>query len=381
MADCHIGGWRDDKLKEIGMLAFEKAINDIIERKLDFLLIAGDLFNTALPSIDMLKRTTIALKKMLSNNIPVYIIPGSHDFSPSDKTMIDVFEHAGLVKNVSKFKDGLLQFTHHDQNVKITGLLGRKGGLERFDYERLNKKHLEDEPGFKIFMFHTALNEFKPAGMELMDAQPVASLPKNFQYYAGGHVHFIFDRKENGSLLTYPGALFPNNFKELEEFKHGGFYIVDSELNFEWVPVNIKDVLSLRIDANAKSAVEIEKEILELNDFSDKVITIRIEGTLNDRPSSINFKNIYEQLNSAYCILRNTNKLCAKESEEIKPMDAENIDDIEMKMVEGSNISNPLLVKELISALSKEKYDGEKVTDFENRIANDAKKILNIEYL
>ena len=35
-------------------------------------------------------------------NIEVYVIPGSHDFSPSGKTMLDVLENSGLVINVNK---------------------------------------------------------------------------------------------------------------------------------------------------------------------------------------------------------------------------------------------------------------------------------------
>ena len=42
------------------------------------------------------------LKKLKDNEIECYIIPGSHDFSPSGKTMIDVFENSGLVINVMK---------------------------------------------------------------------------------------------------------------------------------------------------------------------------------------------------------------------------------------------------------------------------------------
>ncbi|MBI2665549.1 hypothetical protein HYX12_02945, partial [Candidatus Woesearchaeota archaeon] len=29
--------------------------------------------------------------------------------------------------------------------------------------------------------------------------------------------------------LTYPGALFPNNFTELEQYGKGGYYIVETE--------------------------------------------------------------------------------------------------------------------------------------------------------
>ena len=105
IADCHIGGWSELKLKELGMQVFSKTIKICVEKQVDFVLIAGDLFNTALPSIDLIKQVALDLRKLKNNKIPVYLIAGSHDYSPSGKTMLDVFENAGLVKNVVKINE------------------------------------------------------------------------------------------------------------------------------------------------------------------------------------------------------------------------------------------------------------------------------------
>jgi DNA repair exonuclease SbcCD nuclease subunit len=77
MADCHLGGWRDDKLTELGQKSFEKAIDICIEKKVDFVIIAGDLFNTAIPPIDSTKHCVNHLKRLQNENIPVYCIAGS----------------------------------------------------------------------------------------------------------------------------------------------------------------------------------------------------------------------------------------------------------------------------------------------------------------
>ena len=118
-------------------------------------MIAGDLFDTALPSIDILKSTAKILNRLKDFDIPIYIIPGSHDFSASGKTMLDVLENAGLVHNVMKFNNNKLDFTVDRTGVKLAGMFGRKGGLETYDYANLDKSNLESEPGFKIFLFHT----------------------------------------------------------------------------------------------------------------------------------------------------------------------------------------------------------------------------------
>ncbi len=386
LADCHIGGWREDKLTQLGINVFREAINKCVKENIGFILISGDLFNTALPAIELLKETAEILNIAKENNISVYIIPGSHDFSPSGKTMIEVLEKAGLLENVFKFKDNKLKFTLDKTGVKITGIYGLRAGLEKETYKELNKDNLENEQGFKIFMFHTALEEFKPEELEKVEGLSIASLPKNFNYYAGGHVHYIFDKKFNNGLLAFPGALFPNNFIEIEKFKNGGFYIVNDKLELNYIPITLKEVLSFKFDADTKLPEELEKEILNtIKDYEDKIITIRVEGILKQgKPSDIDFKKIFSKLEQAFIVLKNTNKLSSKEIEEIR-VESGNVNEIENKIVKD-NIGKLQILKDeeavthnLILCLNKEKLEGEKNIDFENRLVEDFVKVLDLK--
>jgi exonuclease SbcD len=390
MADCHIGGWREPQLKELSIKAFDLAIEKCISEHVAFILICGDLFNTALPSIDLIRDTAAILRKAKDHDISVYIIPGSHDFSPSGKTMLDVLEKAGLIENVVRFEEEKLVFTEDKTGVKIAGLLGKKGGLEKSYYETLDMSNLESESGFKIFMFHTALAEFNPKGMENMESQSVAALPKKFNYYAGGHVHFIFDKKMDDGLLTFPGALFPNNFKELEQFNHGGFYIVDNNLDFKYVDVNLKEVKNIVVDANNRTPEQVRFDILkDATDVDGKIVTVRVEGTLlSGKPSDVDFKSVLNSLSTAYIVLRNTTKLTSKEFEELK-VDTADVQDVELKLI-GQHIGQiPLmdmpkeqeekLIINLMAALNKEKEEGEKNFDFESRVIKDVLKVFALE--
>src|SRR3989344_5042598 len=168
LSDCHIGGWREPKMRDANARSFILAIDTCLQEMVDFVLISGDLFNTAVPAIDSLKMAVEQLKRLKDANVPVYIIAGSHDFSPSGKTMLDVLEEAGLVINVARgveLPDGRikLEFTIDQKTgVKLTGMIGKKGGLEVGYYHFLAKEHLEKEQGKKIFLFHSALAELKP---------------------------------------------------------------------------------------------------------------------------------------------------------------------------------------------------------------------------
>ena len=140
LADCHIGAWRDPRLRSLNAKAFESAVDKCIEQEVDFVLISGDLFNTSLPAIDGLKTAVTKLRQLKQKGIAVYIISGSHDFSPSGKTILDVLGEADLVVNVVKgsvVDEKLkLEFTADPKTgAKITGMLGRKGMLEKSYYE------------------------------------------------------------------------------------------------------------------------------------------------------------------------------------------------------------------------------------------------------
>ena len=103
LSDCHLGCWRQEELQRLNFESFQKIINKSIEEKVDFILIAGDLFYSAYPPIEILKDTFTEFKKIFDSRIPVYLISGSHDFSASGKTFLDVIEKAGFCKNVENY--------------------------------------------------------------------------------------------------------------------------------------------------------------------------------------------------------------------------------------------------------------------------------------
>ncbi|MBI2655929.1 exonuclease SbcCD subunit D [Candidatus Woesearchaeota archaeon] len=400
MADCHIGSWRDPKLKDTSTLAFIKTVDKCINEKVDFIIIAGDLFNTSFPRLDNLKSVVSKFKQLKDLEIPVYIVPGSHDYSPSGKTILDVLEEAGLFINV--FNKGIVEngklklaFTIDKKTgAKITGMLGKRGTLERTYYEKLITENLENESGYKIFIFHSGIDELKPKEMENIISQPLSLLPKGFDYYAGGHVHIVEDKQIEGyGRIAYPGPLFPNSFAELEKLEIGGFYIVeDNKPRFE--PIQIYNIAKLKIDCNHKTPEQIKDEILshfKNKELNNTIVLIRLAGTLESgKPSDIDFTEISNELynKSAYYVMKSSHAVVFKEFEEIKT-DARNVEDIESFLikehlgqikVDNLNLEKEEeLVKSLIKILSAEKQEGETVPDFEKRVKEEAEKILEID--
>jgi exonuclease SbcD len=378
ISDVHLGGWKQQPMQELNFQSFQKAIEICISRKVDFVLISGDLFDSAYPSIDILKETFAIFKKLKEAKIPCFLIAGSHDYSVSGKTFLDVLEKAGFCRNVADFeeRDGdiVLNPTIH-KGMAIYGYPGKKSGLE---IPELRRVKFNDSPGmFKIFMLHTTIDKAK--GSLPIDALEIEKLPKA-DYYACGHLHIDF-QYEN---FVYAGPVFPNSFQELEDLGCGRFYIVDasSPRTPERIDLRMKEVLPLSIKVNnaliATSQIISE---LEKHNLDDKIILLRLSGEIEKGDNSdIKFSQIeeYAKNKHAYFLLKNMHELTVKEAE-IQPeiREAEDVENEAIKVYSGENPSDfNAMIPMLIYSLNIEKQEGETSENFTNRIMEESKKIL-----
>lgn len=395
LSDCHIGSWREPKMRDLSTSSFIKAMDICKEEGVDFVVIAGDIFNTAVPAIECLRTAVDKFKELKDLNIPIYLIPGSHDFSASGKSMLDVLESAGLCTNVSKgaLVDNKLRLSFvvdKKTGVKITGLLGRKCGLEKNFYEVLDRDFLEQESGSKIFVFHTALDELKPKDLSDVDSMALSLLPKGFNYYAGGHVHIVESTSLDGyNNIVYPGPVFPNSFSEIEKLRYGGFYIVE-----DWKPCHVllelHPVFSIVVSCDKKSSKEVEEELIKsLNEFQLKnaLITIRVFGRLaSGRLSDIGFRDIIKKCYDcgAYFVLKNSGQVVSKEFEPVV-VERKTVDEIENEVISQHALQQTRFaqdrisaaVKTLMLAFSREKLEGETNSDFEKRLKEEIDKLLS----
>ena len=421
LADCHLGAWRNENLNQIGYDAFERAIDKIIEEKVDFAIISGDLFDVSNPKVDVIDLTVRELKRLQDNGILVYGIMGSHDFSPSGKSMIRPLITARLFINISKGKTTdnnklELLFTQDPKtNVKLTGLRARKRSLEIEDYQRLDLNSLENEKGVKIFVLHTLLSELKPIEFKDMESAPKSLLPQGFAYYAGGHLHKTVPEKlratdsflkvDQKTKIIYPGSLSPVNFRELEQYQSGGFCLISGEIDIEsqksdldvkFIPIKIKEVISLLIDCNNKSIAQVqelmEKKMEKSTDFEDKIITIRIFGTLSSgKTYELKSNEIKQKLKEkgAYEVLINKSALASKEYKHISVVVGKTNEEIEtslihehsqkvkIKNVDKKDMENK--IHELLSILGKEREENTKVKEYDEGLIDNFKEIFQLE--
>jgi DNA repair exonuclease SbcCD nuclease subunit len=362
--------------------SFEKTIDICIQETVEFVIIAGDLFDSAYPPIEILKETFGQFRKLKEAKIPCYLIAGSHDYSVSGKTFLDVLEKAGFCKNVGNTEtpneEGKIILTPTiEKGVAIYGYPGKKSGLE---IEELRNIKFDDAPGlFKILMLHTTIDKAK--GSLPIDAIETSLLPKA-DYYALGHLHIDF-RYEN---FVYPGPVFPNNFQELEDLKYGSFCIVNTNSTGLTKRIELKlkelEIFEIHVTDALLATSQIIAE-LDKRNIKDKIVLLRVHGEIEEgKQSDIKFLQIEEFAfqKGAYFLLKNTHDLNVKEVKLEFQVETKSEEGIEKETVTLYSEQNPSdfneLIPQLLHSLAIEKNEDEKTEIFNNRVLDEAKKIL-----
>jgi len=204
ISDTHLGLVQyGSEEREIDVYnAFNQAIDTSIKDHVNFVIFAGDIFHVPNPSGTAIVQMANALKRLKQNNIESFFILGEHDISRIRSTPIPYVYHnlefskyIGQGKSV-KYKDILL--------VGFDKM--RKGEIPQFEekfaaIDNIAKNH----SGHKILVMHQGITEFNKFAGELQSTD----LPKNFTYYAMGHLHDHDIKSFNhlGGPVAYPGSI------------------------------------------------------------------------------------------------------------------------------------------------------------------------------
>ena len=417
ITDCHLGSWRNPKLRDLNLEAFEKSISISIKEQVDFILITGDFFDVNVPQLGPVKRAVEILRQARDSGIAVYMIYGSHDFNAVNISMIDILHSAELFIKPTEFQFDsnsvvLKFFIDKKTGAKITGISGRKVGLDKEIYEKLDRKNLEMEEGFKIFLLHRGIQEIFPLDWNFRDSLPISLLPKGFDYYGGGHIHKRLENKIDNGLIVYPGPLFGSTFQDLEETAKGerrGFYIVSFDKKISdcrFIEINVAEILYKEIVASKWSSEKLESEITknisELQ-VSNKIVLLKVKGKLIGKRSNIDFGKFSLDISNKGALLTfiNTNNLSTDDTKTIG-VQSDNKFDIEREIFHESlknfqsestlsdklrkqinsklvgNVGESISLS-LLEILRNDKLENENTCTYEDRVISSAKSVFDEE--
>ncbi len=229
--------------------AFNKLIELAIEEQVDFVLLAGDLYdgdwkdyNTGLYFIN-------CMGKLKQAGISVYMVSGNHDASSQLSKSLRLPENTHLF-NARKAETMLiesLQVALHGQSFlkgKITTDLSLKYPQAKPDY-------------FNIGLLHTSLN-----GREGHDTYAPCTLEglkqKHYQYWALGHVHQREVLSEDPWII-FPGNLQGRHIRESDE-QGKGCTLVEVEqqqiIKVEHKPLDVLRWFSCTLDVSEYHSVD-----------------------------------------------------------------------------------------------------------------------------
>ena len=255
--------------------SFNQAINISIQDKVDFVIFAGDIFHTPNPSGTAILQMANALKRLKENEIESFFVLGEHDISRVRSTPIPyVYHNLEFSKYVGRgepvyYKDVMIVGFDKIRKNEMTGL------EEKFlRVESLADKH----KGHKILVLHQGITEVNKFAGEVNSTD----LPKNFTYYAMGHLHdkFLKQYDHLKGPLAYPGSTEMTTSEGIKETEKGFFKvdISDDEAKTEWIKLDTRPQISLKTEfENIDSAIkELNEKISGLE--KKPIIEIKIHG-------------------------------------------------------------------------------------------------------
>jgi len=255
--------------------SFNQAIDISIKDHVDFVIFAGDIFHTPNPSGTAILQMANALKRLKENSIDSFFILGEHDISRMRATPVPYVYHN---LQFSKYVGSGKPVYHKD--VMIAGFDKiRKNELQPFEekfreIDILAKQH----NGHKILVLHQGITEVNQFAAELNSSD----LPKNFTYYAMGHLHdkSVKQFDQLGGPLAYTGSTEMTTSEGIKETEKG-FFEVDissQEAKPNWIKLDTRPQFSTKIESEDLDA-SISAILEKISAFDKKpIVEIKIIG-------------------------------------------------------------------------------------------------------
>lgn len=310
MADVHLGAYSKE-LRALNLEAFTKSLDRCLALRVDFILIAGDLFHINVPDLAIVDHAAAKLREVKETGVPVYVWYGSHDYSPTEKSIIDVLASTGLFVKVSRFEPAqggdapALAWTRDPSTgARMVAIAGKALGLDRHLFKALDRAALEREEGFKIFGFHAGVKEFLPKYLAHIEAVELADFPRNFQYYAGGHIHHhSIERPEGLAPFVNPGPTFGSDGRDVLNEEPRGFVVTtvrDGVAAPRFEPIEVVPFVREQVDVGGKTAQQARsmvEEALSRGGVDGRAIVLRVSGELaSGRRAELDLDALYTSL-------------------------------------------------------------------------------------
>lgn len=284
LADLHLGascsafGPLAARRREAIVSAFRRLPEIAIERRVDAVLVAGDLFDGPSPAPELLAAARETLRRFVDACIPVFLVPGNHDAVTLKLNPYRELARAGRVVVQGESSDrrwptgddrGRKLAQKHSAYILARPRFGPPASVETDDgplhvygiaYDAAASRdpiatfRRSDAPGVHVALLHAALHDaahWRASGNALATNSDALGL-LDVDYIALGDHHRHRPPEEFGG----PPACYPGSFAASDLTEHGprGFVIVDVRPGapplVEHVEVDVPSVVAVDIDVS-----------------------------------------------------------------------------------------------------------------------------------
>ncbi len=259
----------------------EEALRRAVEEGADLILLLGDLFDTRSPRpevwaramriftlprmgrgrmrlVEVLGKEEGEISPLSLQGVPVVALHGNHESRTEGlKNPVEVLEAAGMLIHL------------HRESVVFEGPGGRVAvhGMSHVP-ERYSKGFLQTwdprpvRDAFNVLMLHQSLGRYVFSAEETAGLSP-EELPRGFDLYLCGHVHYRAESTAWGRPLLFPGSTERTQLLPVEASSRKGFYLVEGE-RYRFVELETpRDFFYEEVDAEGGEVSSLERRVRE----------------------------------------------------------------------------------------------------------------------
>jgi exonuclease SbcD len=282
-------------------------VADAVQKQVDFILIAGDLFHTGQILPRTFAKTIETLQPLKDAGIPCIAVEGNHDWIHRRDSIswMEALSHMGYIHLLrpSRTETGGYRFDPFDPatgmggRIEIKGLniygLGYIGAQAGSHVSRICEAA---ETENNLLLFHVGVWTFSP--VEIGNMQPDEALPLagKFNYVALGHGHkpYIIETPDGRPYAFNPGSPECVNFGEEKYDK--GYYLVkfdDGVYTHEFRTTSPRPMMVTSVDLDgaedADSALgrfseKVKTKHVNISDARQPLLEIKLTGRVRFHP-------------------------------------------------------------------------------------------------
>jgi DNA repair exonuclease SbcCD nuclease subunit len=311
-SDCHCGYKYGEERWKDSFLALNEAMDKTAD--CDLIIIPGDLFDTRIPRpevfakvarilskaqtipsetkfLEIMNKEKMEMSPLALRGIPIVAIHGTHEKRSKHLiNPIQALEHAGLLIHLHC---ATAVFEIEGRKVAVHGMSGVPDRYAKDVFDQWNPQPVPD--AINILMIHQSIEPYIYSPLE-PPSMKIDDLPKGFDLYLLGHMHWHESRILNDGQLLVCGSTVPTSTHKIEAEQEKCIHKFDGKIITSIPLENQRKIFWKDFDFNPNIKENIENFVASISPFKPKpIVNIKIKGLIKKDQLLPSFSKIEEK--------------------------------------------------------------------------------------